>query len=174
MHNNLLKNKTVQFVIGLSLGILILVTILSPKRSINPAGNPLPSSSASSLSPSLINLSEQKKADATNYLSSVSAKFPLSHADFATSVGITTNIDIYRLDSDPAGTIRLDITGLSYLNKDAAKNPNAIAYKESYTRAMNMIEGVNVDPTKLVFIYSDIGYVSATTQAWIDALKLKP
>lgn len=171
----LLKNKTVQFVIGISLGILILVIILSPKRSVNQT--PIsPQTSGSPTRPELIDLNAQKRSDAATYVLAISGKLPLYQEGFKTSVGIDTTINIYRQDTDPEEVVRLEIYGLSYINKDAnpVKNPNVTAYKESYAEAISMLEGVNIDPKKLIFIYGDKEYVRTTTQTWIDALKLQP
>ena len=57
---------------------------------------------------------------------------------------------------------------------DEQKNPNVTAYKESYAKALEMLEGQNIDPKKLIFIYGDKEYVRKTTQYWIDSLKLHP
>jgi hypothetical protein len=177
MDKNIFKNKTVQFVIGLSLGILILVIILSPKKNVSPTGNLAPASpQKTALTPALINLSGDKQAQATQYLASIATKLPLSQHGFMTSTGIKTDIDLYHSDSDPAGTIRFDITGLSYLNSDAnpQKNPNVTAFKESYLQGIALLEGVNIDPAKLVFIYSDLDYINQNIHSWKSALKLKP
>ena len=162
-------------VIGISILILILVLIFSPKRSSNPSLQK-PSLSVSTLRPSLINLSDQKRTTAIAYVQAISSKLPLYQEGFKTSVGIDTTINIYRLKSDDPAVVRLEIYGLSYINKDAnpQKNPNVTAYKESYIHAMSMLESVNIDPKKLIFIYGDKEYVRTNTQTWIDALKLTP
>lgn len=177
MNNNLLKNKSVIIAIVVSLFILLLVIILSPKRSVSPAP-PAPSAAPQNRagSPVLINLSAERRAAATSYVQSISGKLPLYLEGFKTSVGIDTTINIYRLDTDPPEVVRLEIYGLSYMNKDAnpQKNPNVTAYRESYAKAISMIESVNVDPKKLIFVYGDKEYIRTTTGAWIDALHLHP
>lgn len=108
------------------------------------------------------------------YVESIEKKLPLYLESFETSVGITTSINLYRLDDDEAEVVRLEIYGLSYLNKEAdeKKNPNVTAFKESYVKAMEMLESQNIDPKKLIFIYGDKEYIRKTSQAWVDALKL--
>lgn len=110
------------------------------------------------------------------YVDSIESKLPLYLKDFETSVGITTSINIYRLKDDEAEVVRLEIYGLSYLNRDTneAKNPNVTAFKESYAKAIEMIEGQNIDPKKLIFIYGDKEHVRITTSIWMDSLKLQP
>jgi hypothetical protein len=39
--NKLLQNKSVRIALGISILVLILVIILSPKKNVNPAGSPL-------------------------------------------------------------------------------------------------------------------------------------
>jgi hypothetical protein len=101
---------------------------------------------------------------------------PLYLESFPTSVGLTTSINLYRLDSDEAEVVRLEIYGLSYLNEEAdeQKNPNVTAFKESYLKAIEMLEGQNIDPKRLIFIFGDKEYVRKTSAAWISALNLRP
>jgi hypothetical protein len=171
----ILKNRNVLLAIGITIFILILVIIFSPKRTINP-GNANPTPSSSSGVTTLVNLSEQKRIETSNYVSAIASKLPLYQESFMTSVGIDTTINIYRLETDDPAIVRLEIYGLSYMNKDTnpQKNPNVTAYKESYLKAISMLESVNIDPKRLIFIYGDKEYIRTTTKAWIDALQLKP
>lgn len=159
---------------GVSIFILVLVLVFSPKKSSTiPVSSPL--ASAVPL-PELIDLSKEKRNQAMLYVESIESKLPLYLKNFETSIGITTSINIYRLKDDAAEVVRLEIYGLSYLNADSdeQKNPNVTAFKESYLKAMEMIEGQNIDPKKLIFIYGDKDYIRKTAQIWIDALKLQP
>lgn len=159
---------------GVSIFILVLVLVFSPKKS---STLPAPSPLASSIPlPELIDLSKEKRNQTMIYVESIESKLPLYLKDFETSVDIATSINIYRLKDDDAALVRLEIYGLSYLNADSdeQKNPNVTAFKESYLKAMEMIEGQNIDPKKLIFIYGDKDYVRKTAQIWIDTLKLHP
>lgn len=159
---------------GITIFILILVLIFSPKKSQGPASNftPQPESER----PELIDLARDQRNQAMIYVSTIEDKLPLYLESFKTSPGITTSINIYRASDDEAEIVRLEIYGLSYLNSDSdeKKNPNVTAYKESYAKALEMLESQNIDPKKLIFIYGDKEYVRQTTQIWIDALKLHP
>jgi hypothetical protein len=160
---------------GITIVVLVLVLILSPKRKTTPATSTTPTRSAlSDIVP--INLSKEKRDSATIYTSSIESKLPLHLSGFTTSVDIVTAIDITHLDADPAEAVNLSIAGLSYISKEAdeSKNPNVTAFKESYGKAMEMLESQNIDPKKLIFIYGDKDYVRTTSQAWVDALKLHP
>ena len=157
---------------GISLFILILVLIFSPKKN-----NSLsPTSTTTALSDLVpINLSQEKRNAIIVYTASIKDKLPLREEEFPTSAGITTSISISRNDNDPAEIIHLDINGLSYINKnelDETKNPNVTAFKESFQKAIEMLESQNIDPKRLVFSYSDRSYVRETANYWIDKLNL--
>lgn len=175
MNLSLLKNRTVQLVVGVSILVLIIVIILSPKKTTNiettPTGS-IPSTQRSEL----IDLSKEKRQQAMIYVESIEKKLPLYLESFNTSVGIDTTINIYRLNDDEAEIVRLEIYGLSYLNQDTdpIKNPNVTAFKESYQKAIEMLESQNIDPKKLIFIYGDKEYVRKTIETWISALNLRP
>jgi hypothetical protein len=164
---------------GISLFILILVLIFSPKKNLNPAGPAQRDDSRAqpeSERPELIDLARDKRQQTMIYVESIEKKLPLYLENFKTSVGITTSINIYRASDDEAEIVRLEIYGLSYLNSDSneTKNPNVTAYKESYAKSLEMLESQNIDPKKLIFIYGDKEYVRQTSEAWIYALKLQP
>jgi len=176
--NNLLQNKSVKIALGIGIFILIFVIILSPKKNVNPAGSAqqIDSQAPKTERPELIDLAANKRQQAAAYVSSIKDKLPIYLESFPTSADITTTINLYRLSDDPSEVVRLEIYGLSYINidSDETKNPNVTAYKESYLKAIELLESKNIDPKKLIFIYGDIEYVRKTTEAWIDALKLHP
>lgn len=169
----LLQNKFLLTAVGISTFILILVLIFSPKKQTTPPSSPLPTSTTRV---ELIDLNKEKRDQAMIYVASIEKKLPLYLKSFDTSVGITTSINLYRASDDEAEVVRLEIYGLSYLNpeSDEKKNPNVTAFKESYSKAIEMLESQNIDPRKLIFIYGDKEYVRKTSQIWIDTLKLRP
>lgn len=174
MNLSFLKNKSVLIAVSIGIFILIVVIVLSPKKVSN---TPLVSSiPIETQRTELIDLSKEKRNQAMIYVDSIENKLPLYLEDFATSVNINTSINIYRLNDDPAETVRLEIYGLSYLNQesDPKKNPNVVAFKESYAKAITMLEGQNIDPKKLIFIYGDKEYVRIASEIWISKLGLKP
>ena len=170
----LLKNKFALTAITVSLIVLILVLVLSPKKTTN-STDP---NNISSPQPrtELIDLSKEKRNQAMVYVASIEKKLPIYLEGFKTSVGITTSINIYRLNDDEAEVVRLEIYGLSYLNSesDEKKNPNVTAFKESFLKAIELLEGQNIDPKKLIFIYGDKDYVRETSSTWVEKLKLLP
>lgn len=157
-----------------SLILLVLIIVLTPKKNVNP--QPSSDSNIEISRTELIDLSKTKREEAKQYIASIEKKLPIYLDKFTTSVGITTSINIYRVRDDEPEIIRLEIYGLSYLNHDANEktNPNLTAFKESYKKAMEMIEGQNIDPKKLIFVYGDKQYVRETSNIWIESLKLHP
>lgn len=170
----ILHNKSVQIALGVTILILILVLTLSPKKSTAPTSLPLPTPQPRT---ELINLSQEKRDRSIEYLSLISSRLPIYLDSFRTSVGLTTSIRVYRLADDEPEVVRLEIYGLSYMNKDELdekKNPNVTAFRESYNQALSLMREVGIDPKQLIFIYGDKEYVRKTTQIWIDALNLQP
>lgn len=163
---------------SITIFILILVLILSPKKNANPTVSIQQNDSQTPTALSAIvpiNLSEEKRDAFDNYTASIMSKLPLTLESFMTSVGIETYIGITHTDDDPAEIVRLNIAGLSYINKnelDESKNPNLTAFKESYLKAIEMLEGQNIDPRRLLFVYSDVPYVRETAQYWVEKLGL--
>lgn len=173
---DILKNKFALIAVSASLFILLVVIILSPKKSSQPtpSGDGIPQSNTPL---ELVDLSQAKRQSAMIYVESIENKLPISLKSFPTSVKINTSINVYRLSDDPAEIVRLEIYGLSYLNKnelDPIKNPNITAFKESYLKAIELLESKNIDPKKLIFIYGDKDYVRSAANYWVDKLKLAP
>lgn len=170
-----MNKKFILIASGITILVMILVLLLSPKK--NLSTSTLIDNSTSALDTTKpINLSDDKQNKAMIYLDSVEKKLPIYLESFDTSVGIITSINISRTNRDQAGVIYLNINGLSYLSSETnpSINPNITAFKESYLKAIELLEGQNIDPKKLIFIYGDKDYVRKTSQIWIDALKLRP
>lgn len=170
----LLQNKFARTVVALTLIIFVMILIFSP----NARRSELNEDSTSNPEPrgELINLADEKRRESMIYVAEIESKLPIYLENFRTSVGITTAINLYRFDSDEAEVVRLEIYGLSYMNSetDELKNPNVTAFKESYVKALEMLEGKNIDPKKLIFIYGDKDYVRKTAATWVSALNLAP
>jgi len=169
---SLLKNRSVQIGLGIVL-IVVLIAIFSGGNVGNDTLIPTPSSSSSF---QISNLNEEKKAQAEDYRKQISSSLPIYVEDFRTSVGLDTTINIYHLNSDPTESVRLEIYGLSYLNPevDPVKNPNVVAFKESYLEALRLMAERGIDPSKLIFIYSDRESTTKTINIWLESLNLSP
>ena len=172
---NFLKNKSVLIAVSVSLFILILVIAISPKKS-SKVATPTPTPNYDTERTELVDLSKEKRNQASIYTDSIEKKLPVYLESFPTSVGITTSINLYRLSDDPSEIVRMEIYGLSYLNEESnpVKNPNVTAFKESYKKAIELLESKNIDPKKLIFIYGDKEYVRKTSELWIGKLNLRP
>lgn len=174
---NLFKNKFLATAVIISVVILVIVIILSPKQNTKAPPTKTTSTSLSTNSLELVDLSKEKRDVAIVYVESIKNKLPIYVESFETSVGIPTSINIFRQQDDPPEIIRLQIYGLSYINKnelDEKKNPNVTAFKESYLKAIELLEGQNIDPKKLVFYYSNQDYIRQTAREWVEKLKLLP
>lgn len=172
MNFELLKNKHVQLALGVSLGLLILTLLLSPRRPSPDVQPPLPSP----YRPELQNVSVDQRLAATTYRSSIASQLPIYVESIPTSVNLPTTINIYFLPSDPPETLRFEIYGLSYLNRDSSEftNPNITAFRETFNHGLDLLRQKGIDPSQLIFIYGNKEYVRDTAQAWITKYALLP
>lgn len=157
--------------------ILLLIIALSPNKDNQPLPQKNISSSPSASSrPELINLNSERLKQASAYRKEIESKLPIYLEGFQTSVGIKTTINIYLFPADPDELTHLEIYGLSYLNQDTNQflNPNFIAYKESFQKALSLLRDKEIDPQRLIFSYSDKELVRDTATAWVDKLSLLP
>lgn len=172
----LFANKFLLTAVSISAVVFFFVLTLSSRRSSTPS--PTQDSTISkSTNPfyEFTNLTEEKAKKAANYRTLVSDRFPIYLKGFSTSVGITTTINIYFLKDDDPSMMRLEIYGLSYMNKDELdpnNNPNIVAYKESFTKALSLIRDTGVDPKQLNIIYGDRPEIQETANYWVDKLGL--
>lgn len=170
----LFSNKFLLIASTITIVILTLVLLLSPKKP--PKSTPLPSTDFSTEigTGTLINLSEEKKKNAKNYLDLISDRLPLYFPNFQTTVGVSTIINIYR-DELNQEIIHLEITGLSYLNKDEldpTKNGNITAFSESFQKGLALLKESGIDTNQLIIVYSNISYIQTTASYWVDKLGL--
>lgn len=157
----------------ISIIVLIMVLVLS---SSNTNKNELKTSenSISQLRSSLINLSEEKIKDSQNYRASIIDKLPIYLPKFMTSTGIETSLNIAPHPED-SSLVYFEIFGLSYLNQkelNFVKNPNVLAYKETFLYGLNLLKELGIDYKKLIFVYGDKNYVQTTASYWVDKLGL--
>lgn len=99
---------------------------------------------------------------------------PIYVEEFKTSVGITTTINVFTVSGDLNYVTRLEIYGVSYLDRsvDPVKNPSATAYKESFEHALEKIEETGVDPKKLLFIFYTRKHANDTASYWVNSFGL--
>lgn len=171
----LFANKFLLTAVSISAIIFFLILLFSSRQRATP--DTIPSSSQSeSTNPfsGFTNLNEEKITNATNYRMLIQERLPIRMRNLQTSVGIETSIDITLHPTEPSLT-RLDITGLSYLNKDEldpSKNPNLQAFQESYLRALTLLREAGIEPKQLLFSYGEADYVRVTANYWVDKLGL--
>lgn len=171
----LFANKFLLTAVSISAVILFIILIVSSRRSSptttldlnseDPVSNPFAE---------FTNLTEEKVNNAISYRKIIQDRLPIRMRDFKTSVGINLSIDITIHPSESSLT-RLDITGLSYLNKDATDpkvNPNIQAFKEGYVKALQLLRESGIEPKQLLFSYGEADYVRVTANYWVEELKL--
>lgn len=171
----LFANKFLLTAVSISAVIFFLILILSSRQN---SPTPLPTASAqpNSTNPfsEFTNLTEEKTNNAISYRQLIEDRLPIYLPNFKTSVDIETTISITLHPEEPSLT-RLDITGLSYLNKDELdpkKNPNLQAFQETYTKSLQLLREAGIEPKQLLFSYGEADYVRATANYWVDKLGL--
>lgn len=171
----LFANKFLLTAFSISTVIFFLVLIVSSRN--HPPSSPPPSSSQSSATnpfAEFTNLTEEKVNQAISYRELIADRLPIRMRNIETTPGIETSIDISLHPTEPSLT-RLDITGLSYLNKDELdpkKNPNVQAFQETYLRALQLLRESGIEPNQLLFSYGEADYVRVTANYWVEKLIL--
>lgn len=120
------------------------------------------------------NLTEEKVNNAISYRKLIEDRLPIYLSGFKTKSKIETTISISIHPTEPSLT-RLDISGISYLNKDEldpVKNPNISAFQESFARALALLREAGIEPRQLIFSYGEADYVRNTATIWVDKLGL--
>ncbi len=172
----LFANKFLLTAISISAVVFFFVLILSSRRS-TPSPTNIPDSTqseASSPFSEFTNLTEEKVNQAISYRTLIADHLPIRMRNFKTSVGIETSIDI-TIHPTESSLTRLDITGLSYLNKDELdpkKNPNIQAFKETFSKSLQLLREAGIEPKQLLFSYGEADYVRVTANYWVEQLKL--
>lgn len=173
--SRLFANKFLLTAVSISVVVLFLILIVTSGRSKSPTTLDLESDDPiSNPFAEFTNLTEEKVNNAISYRKIIQDRLPIRMRDFKTSVGINLSIDITIHPSESSLT-RLDITGLSYLNKeelDPKLNPNIQAFKEGYTKALQLLRESGIEPKQLIFSYGEADYVRATATYWVDKLGL--
>ncbi len=173
--SRLFANKFLLTAVSISVIVLFLILIVTSGRSMSPTTLDLESDDPiSNPFAEFTNLTEEKVNNAISYRKIIQDRLPIRMRDFKTSVGIDLSIDITIHPSESSLT-RLDITGLSYLNKDELdpkKNPNIQAFKEGYIKAIQLLRESGIEPKQLIFSYGEADYVRVTANYWVEEFKL--
>ncbi|MBP9702199.1 hypothetical protein KBD69_00785 [Candidatus Woesebacteria bacterium] len=169
----LFANKFLLTAVSISAAILLIILIISSRQPSTTTTLDLNSEdSVSNPFAEFTNLTEEKVNNAISYRKIIQDRLPIRMRDFKTTVGISLSIDITTHPTEPSLT-RLDITGLSYLNKDETdpkKNPNIQAFKEGYAKALQLLKESGIEPKQLIFSYGEADYVRVTANYWVDVI----
>jgi len=168
--------KTQIFLIALSTLLAMAIIIIVITRMVNPSSSNTDSQIAPIQNPTSSVLMESPTTTAEKVKSLILPKLPIEIHDFSTSVGIITNIIISSYDSDSPEMIRLEIYGLDYQynQNDPNTNPNMIAFKESFEKAMSVLSENKVDIRDLHISLGHKQYIRDIAETWITTLHLLP
>lgn len=172
----LFANKFLLTAVSISTIVFFIILILTSRRSVTPTTTIAESTQLGKTNPfsEFTNLTEEKVNNAISYRKLIEDRLPIRMRNFKTTVGIETSIDITVHPTESSLT-RLDITGLSYLNKDELdqkKNPNIQAFKETYSKALQLLRESGIEPKQLLFSYGEADYVRVTANYWVEHLNI--
>lgn len=107
--------------------------------------------------------------------SKIAPFLPINVQNFETSVGITTNFNIFSIDSEPSQVIHAEVYGINYYLSDATTdNPQAVAFIESFNQIKKLLSDKGVDVSKLQILYGNREYIQSTAENWIKTFNLLP
>jgi len=167
----LLKNRTVQIVLGATLGILILLAILSPRKDSSvPPPPTLSSTPTSSNSSFFLFRSRAQLETLRSPFPFKKGQIPILVSSYPTSNNIITSLNIYYYPGDPNNTLRFEIYGLKYDNSEA----EITAYRETFAHGLFLMRERGLNPSLYKFIYSRNQSIQSTASTWVLKYKLLP
>lgn len=103
-------------------------------------------------------------------------KLPIEINNFNTSVGINTDILISSYNNDSPDVVRIEVFGIDYLpnHNDPSTNPNMVAFKESFEKAISTLQEDGVSIKNLHIQLSNREYIRSVAEGWINILNLLP
>ena len=102
-------------------------------------------------------------------------QLPITTKDFPTSDGITTNFNIFSVDSEPSQVIHIEVYGINYnLSDSSLDNPQAVAFIESFKQVKKILSEKGIDINKLQIIFGNRQYIQSTSEGWVKYFKLLP
>ncbi len=107
--------------------------------------------------------------------SKIAPFLPINVQNFKTSVGITTNFNIFSIESEPSQVIHAEVYGINYYLSDAnTNNPQAVAFVESFNQIKKLLSDKGVDVSKLQILYGNREYIQSTAENWVKVFRLLP
>lgn len=106
----------------------------------------------------------------------IRSRIPIYIPNMKTSVGIDTTLNIYLLKYSSENEIYMEIYGVDYQKPgdDPAKNPNVVAFKETFLEGKRRLEAAGVDMKKANMVYGTKAYINNRAKMWIQQLNLLP
>ena len=172
----MLRKTKLLLLIGSIILIVVIVIVLvsrslgTTKKSENTPilSNPTTSTTSTLTQPNLDTATKTKQI--------ILPQLPIEINSFETSVGINTDILISSFKNDDPDVVRVEVFGLDYLpnQNDPATNPNMVAFKESFEKAIAVLQEKGVSIKDLHIQLSNRQFIRDIAEGWINALHLLP
>lgn len=169
------KTKIILFIASAILILTIIIVLIT--RSLNPATETgtepvIPTSQT----PTISQLTQSSFDTANKAKQTILPRLPIEITNFETSVRINTNILISSYINDSPDIVRIEIFGIDYLpgQNDPTTNPNMVAFKESFQKAIAILKENKIDIKNLHISLSNKQYIRDTAEVWIKILNLLP
>lgn len=177
------KNKKILIIIAavliLSAGILWNMSNKIPKLGSLSNKTPLTKNSSSENTSSVPFLESPYKEDGITFaderrvqksysnIDKLSPNLPI-YITFTSSNGIKTEINIYRIILDDTFYIHIDINGIDYESAlSSESDPNVIAFKESFSKLKETLNGYGVNINDLYVIFGGREKIKNVAKDWI-------
>lgn len=172
----MLRKTKIVLLIGSTLLIITIVIVLITRSLKPPVGTLtepiLPTSQGTILSLGKQASLEVAMASKKNLLPSL----PIKISGFETTNGLKTDILISSYDNDDPEVVRIEVYGIDYIpdQNDPSKNPDMIAYRDSFQKAISLIKENGVNIKDLHISLSNRKYIRDVAEVWIKTLNLLP
>ena len=103
-------------------------------------------------------------------------QLPIDITNFENTNGIKTDIHISSFKNDNPEDVRIEIFGIdyNYNQNDPNTNPNMVAFKDSFVKAIDTIKADGVNINDLHILLSNKQYIRDVAETWIKTLNLLP
>jgi hypothetical protein len=121
-----------------------------------------------------VDATSKKVTDAISNKTKLAGSLPIYIANFKTSNGLKTSLNIYTIPGDPDYLIHVEIYGIDFENQNISKeeNPNVTAFIESFQEIKRQLKGKGVDIHNIFFIFGQKVYIQQTAELWIKTFNL--
>jgi hypothetical protein len=172
----MLRKTKIILLIG-SVLLIITIAIVLVTRSLKPPVGTLTEPIIPTSQGTILSIGKQASLEvATASKQTLLPNLPIRILGFETSNGLKTDILISSYDNDEPEVVRIEVFGIDYIpdQNDPAKNPDMIAYRDSFKKAISIIKENNVNINDLHISLSNRKYIRDVAEVWIKTLNLLP